>query len=326
VPFELAQTWLNQPNPNGKPNIDVLHPYSNAKDITSRDRNQWVIEFTGLTETAAALYEKPFEQVLTQVKPQRAVKREAYLIEKYWLHERPRPEMRAAIRGLGRFIATPMVSKYRLFVWLPEIKVPENAAIVIARNDDTTFGILHSRFHELWSLKMCTWMGVGNDPRYTPTTCFETFPFPAGLTPSSPTLLPQGEGSLSPSPFERGVGVREAVSAAAKHLNQLRENWLNPAEWVDWVITPVEEKAGYPKRAIAKAGFEVELKKRTLTNLYNQRPTWLDNAHKALDSAVASAYGWADYAADMSDDEILRRLLKLNLERSSVLASESGNG
>lgn len=99
-------------------------------------------------------------------------------------------------------------------------------------------------------------------------------------------------------------------------MNQLHENWLNAAKWVDWVITVEEEKAGYPKRAIAKAGLETELKKRTLTNLYNQRLTWLDNAHKTLDSAVASAYGWTDYTAEMPDDEILRLLLKLNLERS----------
>ncbi len=93
--------------------------------------------------------------------------------------------MRKAISGLKRLIATPMVAKHRVFVWLPEIKnLPENAAIVIARSDDTTFGILHSRFHELWSLGLCTWLGKGNDPRYTPTTCFETFPFPPGLTPA----------------------------------------------------------------------------------------------------------------------------------------------
>ena len=321
VPFELAQTWINQPNPNGKPNIDVLHPYCNAKDITSRDRNQWVIEFTGLTEHEAALYEKPYEQVLTLVKPERALKKEAYLREKYWLHKRNSPEMRAAIRGLGRFIATPMVSKYRLFVWLPETKIPENAAIVIARNDDSTFGILHSRFHELWSLRMGT--SLEDRPRYTPTTCFETFPFPGGLTPREHAVFAnEAKQSTDDSRLSHPSGSRngfsENIAQAAQRLNELRENWLNPVEWVDWVITTAEEKAGYPKRAVAKAGFEAELKKRTLTNLYNQRPTWLDNAHKTLDIAVAAAYGWQDYTPDMPEDEILRRLLKLNLERTEV--------
>jgi hypothetical protein len=180
----------------------------------------------------------------------------------------------------------------------------------IARADDTTFGILHSRFHELWSLRMGT--SLEDRPRYTPTTTFETFPFPAGLTPrdtapSPPAPLPlAGEGSTD-------------IAAAAKRLNQLRENWLNPPEWVDWVITPEEEKADFPKRPVAKPGHEAELKKRTLTNLYNARPAWLDMAHKQLDQAVAAAYGWTDYTPEMPDEEILPRLLGLNLERAAVM-------
>ena len=106
-----------------------------------------------------------------------------------------------------------------------------------------------------------------------------------------------------------------AIAEAAFKLNQLRENWLNPAEWVEWVITDEEQTAGFPKRPKAKPGFEALLKKRTLTNLYNERPAWLNNAHETLDKAVAYAYGWDDYTSDMSDTEILQRLLKLNLER-----------
>ena len=70
--------------------------------------------------------------------------------------------------------------------------MPDKMLIVIARADDTTFGILHSRFHELWSLALCTWLGKGNDPRYTPTTTFETFPFPAGLTPADTRAVAVG--------------------------------------------------------------------------------------------------------------------------------------
>ncbi|GHU26506.1 hypothetical protein AGMMS50256_03900 [Betaproteobacteria bacterium] len=112
----------------------------------------------------------------------------------------------------------------------------------------------------------------------------------------------------------------EAIAAAAVHLNTLRENWLNPPEWVDWVITPEEEKAGFPKHPVAKPGFGAELKKRTLTNLYNARPAWLDMAHKALDRAVAAAYGWTDYTPEMPNEEILRRLLELNRERTKTRA------
>jgi hypothetical protein len=183
--------------------------------------------------------------------------------------------------------------------------------IVTARDDDTTFGILHSRFHELWSLRLGT--SLEDRPRYTPTTTFETFPFPAGLTPRDTTPI---AGQASPPCMANEI-VAANIAAAARRLNELRENWLNPAEWVDWVITPEEEKAGFPKRPVAKPGHEAELKKRTLTNLYNARPAWLDLAHKALDQAVAAAYNWPDYTPEMPDDEILRRLLALNLERAS---------
>ena len=107
-----------------------------------------------------------------------------------------------------------------------------------------------------------------------------------------------------------------AIAAAAKRLSELREAWLNPPEWVDWVRTTEEAQAGFPFRPVAKPGKEAELKKRTLTNLYNARPAWLAYAHKTLDAAVATAYGWADYTPDMPDEEILRRLLALNLERT----------
>jgi len=242
---------------------------------------------------------------------------------------------------LPRYIATPAVAKHRTFVWMDNVVLPDQALLAIARSDDTTFGILHSRFHELWALGLCTWLGKGNDPRYTPTTCFETFPFPPGLTPaetmpkSDAENLTGGRGfsrdliaakvpptlmSLSkPVPAVIADPTRhshvQAIADAAFNLNQLRENWLNPAEWVDWVITPEEEKAGFPKRPLAKLGHEAELKKRTLTNLYNAKPAWLVNAHQTLDKAVAKAYGWNDYTPEMPDAEILQRLLKLNLAR-----------
>jgi hypothetical protein len=112
--------------------------------------------------------------------------------------------------------------------------------------------------------------------------------------------------------------VALAIAEAAFLLNQLRENWLKPPEWVDRVpeVVPC-----YPDRIIPKPEHAGELKKRTLANLYNARPAWLDNAHEALDGAVATAYGWSDYTADMPDDEILARLLALNLERSASRSS-----
>jgi hypothetical protein len=147
----------------------------------------------------------------------------------------------------------------------------------------------------------------GNHPtarRYNSSRVFETFPFPDHLTPCD-TAQAAPTGPLA-----------EKIAQAAQRLNDLRENWLNPAEWVDWLITPEEQKAGFPKRPVARPGHEADLKKRTLTNLYNARPAWLALAHQELDQAVAAAYGWRDYTPEMPDEEILRRLLALNLERS----------
>ena len=226
--------------------------------------------------------------------------RRAWHRTKWWLHGDPRPALRRAILALNRFIATPLVSKHRVFVWLPSAKIPENTVIAIARDDDTTFGILHSRFHEAWSLRLGTWLGVGNDPRYTPTTTFETFPFPEGLTPNIPAETYENDPRA------------QRIGEAARELDAARRNWLNPPDLVD--IVP-EVVPGYPDRILPKdAHAAATLKECMLTNLYNQRPQWLVNAHDKLDRAVAAAYGWPE---DISTDDALAKLLELNLRRTS---------
>ena len=266
IPESVAVEMLGQPNPDGRDNRDVVHPRANGKDITSRPSGTWIIDFgIDLPVAESALYEAPFEYANTHVRPKREGSRSK--VSNWWIHERPRPEMRQALQGLDRYIVTPTTAKHRLFAWLSAEILPDHSLIAIARDDDYTFGVLHSRFHELWALAMGT--QLESRPRYTPTTCFETFPFP-----------------------EPDEAQRAAIAAAAARLNQLREGWLNPPS--------------------ATAS---ELKKRTLTNLYNnQRPTWLINDHAALDAAVAAAYGWPD---GLSDVDILERLLALNLRRSA---------
>jgi len=299
---DTARQWLKQPNPNGKPNSDVVRPWANGMDITRRASDTWIVDFgIGMAERDAALYELPFDTALREVKPMReSVNREGH--KKYWWrHGETRSGMRAALAPLKRYIATPRVAKHRLFVWLEHSVLPDCQVVAVARSDDTTFGILQSRFHELWALRMGT--SLEDRPRYTPTTTFETFPFPEGLTPD-----------LTPLSFTNPEADHIAIATQA--LNQLRDNWLNPSEWVGWARTLEEEKAGYPLRPVAKPGHEADLKKRTLTNLYNARPAWLDNAHKTLDAAVAKAYGWHDYMPQMTDEEILRRLLVLNQARA----------
>ena len=203
-----------------------------------------------------------------------------------------------ALSGLSRYIATPLVAKHRVFDWLDTRICPSNTVIVIARDDDTTFGILHSRFHEVWSLRKGT--SLEDRPRYTPTTTFETFPFPDGLGPD----VPASDYLNDPR--------AQAIASAARRLIELRDRWLNPPEWVKWVEEPVP---GYPRRAVPRDGNATKaLKKRTLTNLYNARPQWLADSHARLDAAVAAAYGWP---SDIGADAVLTELLSRNRSRAA---------
>ncbi len=179
---------------------------------------------------------------------------------------------------------------------------------VFARDDDYFFGVLHSRFHEVWALKLGT--RLETRPRYTPTTCFETFPLPE----------PNEQQKIN-------------ISAAAKELNELRDNWRNPPEWTvtrvlefpgsidgPWsrlVVDADERGIGtvyYPRVEPRDEECAKKLAKRTLTNLYNERPAWLSHAHAKLDVAVATAYG---FAIDLTDEQILEKLLALNIERAN---------
>ena len=296
VPGDLARDWLRLPaNPNGRTNADVLKPWINGMDVTRRPADKWIVDFGWtMSDVDAALYEEPFrwlKERVYQIRQQNRV--EANRV--YWYrHRRPVPDMWQALDGMSRYIATPHVAKHRLFVWCDVRICPDKQLIVIARDDDTTFGILHSRFHEIWSLRLGT--SLEDRPRYTPTTTFETFPFPDGLTPNTPAADYADDPRAA------------AIADAAQRLVELRDRWLNPPEWVDWVDEPVP---GYPNRPVPRDEDAAKaLKKRTLTNLYNASPQWLAHAHAALDAAVASAYGWP---ADISDDAALAELLALNL-------------
>lgn len=266
IPNALARQMLAKPNPDGRRNDAVVLRWLNAIDITRRPREMWIIDFgVNTPEGEAALHEAPFEYLRLRAKSAREKSRSK--ISQWWLHERPREDMRTALASLKRYIATPATAKHRLFVWLPVGSLPDHALIVVARDDDYTFGILHSRAHEVWSRRKGTQLREAESGgRYTPTSTFETFPFP------------------DPRPKHR-----VAVGTAAKALNELREGWLNPPGLGD-----------------------ADLRKRTLTHLYNTRPAWLVQAHERLDQVVLDAYGWPH---NISTDDLLARLLALNLTK-----------
>jgi type II restriction/modification system DNA methylase subunit YeeA len=267
-PFDIdeatAKKMLNSPNPDGRSNADVVKPWVNGKDITDRRRGMWIVDFgTDMTMEEAALYEAPFEYASWMVRPERVENRRAAYAERWWLHVEPRKGMRAALAGLKRYIATPNVTKHRLFVWLDAATLPDHQLIVFASDDDYTFGVLHSKVHELWARATGTQLReMESGFRYTPTSCFETFPFP------KPT-----------------AEQRAAIGEAAKNLDTRRNGWL------------------------AQVATEADPRPRTLTELYNSRPSWLEISHATLDRAVLAAYG---LPADAARDQILAHLLELN--------------
>lgn len=317
VAGSIARTWLRLPtNPNGQSNASVLKPYRNGDDLMARSRDMWLIDLPrGRSEHEVALFEAPFEHLSTTpydaknpgqgpLREARKGARDEHAQMQWWEPYWPRPEMRRQIKALPRYLVTPETAEHRLFVWLRYPILPDKNLIVIARDDDTTFGVLQSRFHECWVTVMGNRMGKGNQRRYNSSTCFETFPFPEGLTPDIPFA------DYIEDPHSQTIAV------ASARLNELRENWLNPP---DLVVREREVVPGYPDRVLPKdEAAAMGLARRTLTNLYNARPTWLDHAHRALDEAVADAYGWGDdfRTGKLTDVEILARLFALNQERS----------
>lgn len=304
---ETARELLRAgPNPNGKRNIDVVVPWINTTDVVKRPRDKFIVDFADAKLLDAAMYEAPFKYVSKAVKSAREASRSTR--KEWWLHERPRRDMRVALEPLNRFIVTPTTSKYRLFAWEQRPVLPDHQLIVIARSDDYAFGVLHSRIHEVWSLAKIGRKGVGNDPVYAPTFAFETFPFPWALNTK--------DGAVT----ARQRKQANAIAEAAADLDKVRSRWLNPPELVRAV--PDVDPGLRPRLVPLSEDAAAALGERTLTNLYNEMPEWLRLAHERLDHAVFDAYGWAPTA---TDDEIVTELLKLNQRRSGSTSRRKGN-
>ncbi|NLY00794.1 MAG: class I SAM-dependent DNA methyltransferase [Rhodopirellula sp.] len=308
LPDEGGWQMLCSPNPHGLPNSDVIRTYINGVSLYGGQLPAPIIYYPpGSSLDNAARYEQPFKYVKEHVYPKYGKKR-----KEWWIHERPRPSLVARLARISRYIATVRHSKHRLFVWLESVILPDSAIGAFAQPEDHFFGILHSRAHETWSRAQGTQVRERESGfRYTPTSCLETFPFP--------NLTRKHEAS---------------IAEAAAELDRLRSNWLNPPEWVReeilefpgsvdgpwsrYVHKPNARGIGtarYPRLVPCDEDAAKELKKRTLTNLYNQRPTWLELAHRRLDEAVFAAYGWEP---GISDEKLLGKLLELNLGRSSA--------
>ena len=379
---ERAAAILASKNIGAQPNSDVVRPFRNGSDLVRQNSDRWIVDFgVGRTKESAGLYRLPFQHVVENVKEERERNNRPTRAQHWWLLGETLPAFRKAITGLSRYIGTARVSKHRLFVWLEPVVLPDSKVIALAFDDDYRFGVLHSQVHAVWTNATQALHG-GERPTYNPTECFETFPFPFPDDLQPPAGAPTAQsaeslelnGGMADMVKRRFLEVKEepptyggsrrqagrspkleignrksemnerraAIAAAAKELNELRENWLNPPEWTQTRVLEFPGTIGgpwdryidkskipescipnpescistvrYPRLEPRDAECAAKLKKRTLTNLYNERPAWLDMAHKKLDAAVSAAYGWP---AGLPDDEILTRLLALNLERAA---------
>jgi len=180
IPCELALKFLRQPNPNGRLSIEVLHPWVNGEDLVDGRASYWIIDFhLCATEREAAGFEAPFQYVSDTVRGLRSRNSDPRMQTNWWRFRRSGEGVRGAAARFSRLLGTTMVSKYRLFRWIDPTIQPDKTIPVFARSDDYFFGVLHSSIHELWARRMGTQLReVESGFRYTPTTCFETFPLP----------------------------------------------------------------------------------------------------------------------------------------------------
>ena len=289
IPEKLALQFLREPTVSGSPVSDVVRPVYSAIDLTSRGRHFWTVDFGCMPLESAASYEGPFALLKERVYPIRSAKRGAAQLENWWQYARPRPALRSLLRDRQSFIATPAHAKHRLFVRCGCEILCNQGTLVFPTDDDYLLGIMHSRLHEVWARAHGTQVRERESGfRYTPTTCFETFPFP--------------------SPTE---SQKQVITGATVSLINLRNSWLHPPEWTreeiiefpgsldgPWSHFVHEADARgvgivrYPRIIPKDDQCAQKLQARTLTNLYNQRPAWLDLAHRKLDNAVFVAYGW----------------------------------
>lgn len=260
---------------------DVILSYRNGRDLAARPRGVMVIDLFPLSETEVRdRFPAVYQWVADRVKPERDQNNRQSYRDNWWIFGEPRRELRPALTGLSRYIATVETSKHRFFQFLDASIRPDNMLVSIAVDDALVLGILSSRVHVIWALAAGGRLGVGNDPRYNKSRCFDPFPFP---TP------PEGLKGRIRDLAERLDRHRKDVLARHKHLTMT--GLYNVQEKVRAGATLTEAE-----KDIYDAG---------LVGVLRQ-------LHDDLDDAVAEAYGWP---ADLSDEAILERVVALNRER-----------
>ncbi len=265
-----------------------IRPYLNGRDLTQRSRGVLVIDMFGLSETEVrqnfpAVWQHLRNHVYEHRTAQgdRTVDAQEYS-RLWWLHGKPRPELRRSLAGLTRYIATVETAKHRPFCFLPATVVPDNKLVCIATEDAFHLGVLSSRIHVAWALAAGGHLGIGNDPVYVKTRCFDPFPFPTA-----------------------NDRQRATIAAIAEELDALRRTRLdtNPQLTMTGLYNVLEAiRADRPltpaERDIHDAGHVSILRR----------------LHDDLDQAVADAYDWPH---EMTAAEIIERVVALNIARQA---------
>jgi SAM-dependent methyltransferase len=270
------------------PQMRVVRPYVDGRELATRPLGRYVIDALGYTDEELRLrYPRMFQRLSETVLPVRVVNNRKSYREKWWIFAEPRKSFRPALDGISRFVATTETMKHRVFQFVDGKSVPDHMVVAIASDDAFHVGVLSSAIHRLWALRAGGWLGVGNDPRYTKTRCFDPFPFPDATEQQ-----------------------RITIRALAEELDSLRKRVLADHGFLTMTkLYNVRDKLlkGEPldenDRAVHEAG-SVGV---------------IHELHQRIDRAVADAYGWP---ADLGDNDMLTRLVALNAAR----AEEERNG
>lgn len=278
---EEASAWGYDPaDPGSRALARVIKPYLNGKDLMATSRDAMVIDFFGMGQEEAVLFSQPFQRVVDRVKPERDTNNRECYREKWWIFGEPRKDLRPALIGLPRYIATVETAKHRVFVFLDGQVLPDNMLVAIALDDPFHLGVLSSRVHVTWALAAGGRLGVGNDPRYNKTKCFDLFPFPV------PSLE-----------------LRDRIRSLGERLDAFRKE--RQAVQPDLTLTGMYNLLEKLRKDEPFTDKEKALHEKALTSILKQ-------LHDDLDAAVFDAYGWPQ---GISDEEILERLVALNAER-----------
>lgn len=269
-----------------------IRDYRNGRDLTARPRDVMVIDLFGLeADEVRQTFPAVYQHVAAEVKPDRQAAfdrsptndAKSYL-ENWWIFGKPRTELRPALANLPRYIATVETTKHRVFQFLDASILPDNMLVAIGTDDAFALGVLSARLHGVWALRAGGWLGMGNDPRYSKSRCFDPFPFPDATEPQKTTIR---------AIAEELDAHRKRVLAQHEHLT------------LTGLYNVLEElRAGTAPDALAAKSRKIFDDGLVLI---------LKELHDRLDRAVFAAYGWP---SDLTDDDILARLVALNAERA----------